>query len=116
MVRWLSKFFTTYWPFGLLAFFILLALSFTNIEPEAIAQIFGLAVICCAALAWLVSDSISASENRIHAKLKELEDVLKSYEGMKLKEMPPEVQALVRAKLGWTEPAAESKKPDKNNS
>lgn len=117
MVRRLSKLFTTFWPFGLLAFFVLIVLSFTHIPPDEVAQIFGLTVVTCAAMAWLLSDYVGNSDNRVHAKLKELEDLLKPYEGMKLKEMPPEVQEAVRVKLGWSEkpaaPSAESKPADK---
>lgn len=114
MVRRLSKLFTAFWPFGLLAFFVLIVLSFTRISPYDVAQIFGLTVIGCAAMAWLVTDYVGGADNRVQTKLKELEDVLKPYEGMKLREMPPEVQALVREKLGWTEPPPrESKPPEK---
>jgi len=119
MVHRLSKLFTTFWPFGLLAFFVLIILSFTHIPAEQVAQIFGLTVVACAAMAWLVSDYVGSADNRVHSKLKELEDLLKPYDGMKLKEMPPEVQEAVRAKLGWTEkpkPApAESRPVDKVN-
>lgn len=113
MVRRLSKLFTTFWPFGLLAFFVLIVLSFTDTDPASVAQIFGLTIIGCAAMAWLVSDYVGSSDNRVQDKLRELEDVLRPYEGMKLSEMPDEVQAAVRSKLGWTEPKAESKQPDK---
>ena len=113
MVRRLSKLFTTFWPFGLLAFFILVVLSFTDTDPASVAQIFGLAVIACAAMAWWVSDYVGNSDDRVQTKLRELEDVLKPYEGMKLSEMPPEVQAVVREKLGWTAPKDESKQSDK---
>lgn len=106
MLRRLSRLFSAFWPLGLFAFYVLIVLSFTQIRPEVVAQIFGLSVIICAALAWLVSDFTVVSENRVRTKLRELEDVLAPYEGMKLREMPPEVQAMVRSKLGWDEPPA----------
>jgi len=118
MVRKLSKLFTTFWPFGLLAFFVLVILSFTKATPHDAAQVFGIAVIAIGAMAWLLTDYVGGSDNRVQSKLKELEDVLKPYEGMKLREMPIEVQEAVRAKLGWRETPdqskqAESKQPDK---
>lgn len=110
MVRKLSKLFTTFWPFGLLAFFVLVVLSLdTSMSPHDVAQVFGVAVIAIAALAWLLTDYVGSSDNRVQNKLKELEDMLKPYEGMKLREMPPEVQEAVRTKLGWREKPAESK-------
>lgn len=106
MVKRLSNLFTTFWPFGLFSFYVLIILSFTEIEPALMAQIFGLSVVAAAAVAWLVIDYVSVSDNRVRTKLKEMESLLKPYEGMKLKEMPPEVQEEVRRRLGWTTPPA----------
>jgi len=120
MVRKLSKLFTAFWPFGLFAFFVLVILSFTHLDPYTVAQIFGLTAIGCGAMAWLVTDYVGGADNRVQTKLKELEDVLKPYEGMKLSQMPLEVQQLVRAKLDCRPPKpvakAESVQPDKINS
>jgi len=101
MLRTISKLFTAFWPLGLFAFFVLIVLSFTNIEPEQIAQIFGAVVIGCAALAWLIVDWVKPSEDRVKSALREMSELLAPYEGMKLKDMPPEIQAEVHRRLGW---------------
>lgn len=105
MARSISKLYRAFWPLGLFAFFTLIALSFEEIDPEKLAIIFGSVVIGCACTAWLIIDWVKPSESRVKSKLADMEDLLRPYEGMSLKEMPPEVQAEVRRRLGWTEPS-----------
>ncbi len=102
MLRGLSRLFSAFWPIGLFAFFLLIALSFEDIEQDVLAQIFGAIVIFCAALAWLILDWVKPSESRTRQKLAEMADLLRPYEGLSLKQMPPEVQAEVHKRLGWT--------------
>lgn len=106
MGRRISRLFRAFWPLGLFIFYLMIVLSFTDIGPELLAQIFGAAVIACAAVAWLIVDWVKPSEHRVRSRLKDMEDLLKPYEGLSLREMPPEVQAEVRLRLGWS--AAES--------
>ena len=103
MWRKLDSLFSYLWPFGLVLFFLLISLSFSAIPVEKLAVVFGLSVVACASLAWLLVDSISASQRLLQRRLEEMEDLLKPYEGMKLSQMPPDVQAEVRRRLGWTE-------------
>jgi hypothetical protein len=114
MIRTLSRLFSAFWPLGLFVFFLLLVLSFSTIPEQIIAQIFGAAVIFCAALAWLIVDWVKPTQKRVNQRLAEMADLLKPYEGMSLKQMPPEVRAEVQRRLGWTVKAEPEKKPEKN--
>jgi hypothetical protein len=109
MIRWLSRLFSALWPFGLFVFFVMLALSFEAIPEQQLAQIFGAVVIFCGAVAWLIADWVKPSQDRVNQKLAEIADLLQPYEGMSLKQMPPEVRAEVQRRLGWV--AVEVKAP-----
>lgn len=111
-----SKTISALWPFALLAVFLIAILRFSNLDLYLAAQVFGLIVMLAAVFFWALTDYATTSDNRVQSKLKELESVLKPYEGMKLRDMPPEVQTAVREKLGWRNPpAAPVKAPDKPN-
>lgn len=69
-----------------------------------VAQIFGLALVLCAVTAWLVHDYVKETDNRVRRELDDMSDLLKPYDGMKLKDMPPEIQAEVKRRLGWIAP------------
>lgn len=102
LVRLIVRYFRAYWSIGLFGYFALIALSLEDISPHLISQLFGLVVVLCGAVAWLVNDYVAESDNRVRARLEEISDLLAPYDGMKLSEMPPEVQAEVRKRLGWT--------------
>lgn len=104
-IQSISRWVHTLWPFGLFLFYVLVVLSFQAVDPAALAQLFGLAVVLSGAVAWLIFDYTRDSDNRVRSRLEELEDFLAPYDGMKLKEMPPEVQAEVRRRLGWGDAA-----------
>jgi hypothetical protein len=104
MGRSITKLFRAFWPLGLFVFYSLIVLSFENIDADQLAIIFGSVVVGAACLAWLIIDWVKPSESRVKSKLADMEDLLRPYEGMSLKEMPPEVQAEVRRRLGWSEP------------
>lgn len=103
MRKKLHRLFQTLWPFALFIFFVLIALSFSDIPAYLLAQLFGLAVVLSAAVAWLVIDYVRDSDKRVGARLRDISDLLKPYDGMKLSEMPPEVQAEVRKRLQWSD-------------
>lgn len=107
MLKRVSNAIELLWPFGLLAFYVLIILSFTNLPAETIAQIFGITVVICAAVAWLVVDYTKSSDDRVKKAIEDMKDVLALYDGVKMKDMPPEVQEELRRRLGWVE-----KKPD----
>lgn len=115
MIRTFSRLFSAFWPLGLFVFFLVLVLSFSTIPERIIAQIFGAAVIFCAALAWLIVDWIKPSQQNVNQKLAEMADLLKPYEGMSLKQMPPEVRAEVHRRLGWTIKEPPQKVTEKSN-
>lgn len=103
MRKKLHRLFQTLWPFALFIFFVLIVLSFSDIPTYLLAQLFGLAVVLSAAVAWLVIDYVRDSDRRVGARLRDISDLLKPYDGMKLSEMPPEVQAEVRKRLQWSD-------------
>lgn len=78
-----------------------------------VAQIFGLALVLCAVTAWLVHDYVKETDNRVRRELDDMSDLLKPYDGMKLKEMPPEIQAEVKRRLGWVAPPPKPPKQSK---
>lgn len=97
----ISRHFRAYWALGLFIYFSLVALSFENMSRPMLAQILGLIFILCGAVAWVVNDYVADSERKIKTKLEEISDLLEPYDGMKLSEMPAEVQMEVRRRLGW---------------
>jgi hypothetical protein len=99
-----EKYVQAYWPIALFAFFALVVLSLSHIPTAEVAKLFGLVVVTCGAVAWLVNDYVKESDNRVQAKLEEIGDLLKPYDGLKLSEMPQEVQDEVRKRLGWSTP------------
>ncbi len=80
-----------------------------------VAQIFGLALVLCAVTAWLVHDYVKETDNRVRRELDDMSDLLKPYDGMKLKEMPPEIQAEVKRRLGWIAPPLKPAKQSKHS-
>ncbi len=104
MVKWFNSFFSAYWPIGLFAFFCLVVLSLVKESAQEVFQWFGLALVLCGAMIWLVNDYVKESDNRVTTKLAEISDLLAPYDGMKLSQMPPEIQEEVRKRLGWTTP------------
>lgn len=103
MKKRLHRTFQALWPFGLFLFYVLIILSFTNTSPQVLALYFGLAVVLSASVAWLVADYVRESDQLVKNSLEELSELLKPYDGMRLSEMPPDVQAEVRKRLHWTE-------------
>lgn len=105
--------FRLFWPFGLFIFYLLISLSFTTIDPALLAQLLGLGVAMVAAVMWLVHDYVKDTDHRIKRELEAMADLLAPYEGLKLKQMPPEVQAEVRRRLGWVAPSDKKSAKDK---
>lgn len=112
----LLNLFRLFWPFGLFIFYLLISLSFTSVDPALLAQLLGLGVVLVAAVMWLVHDYVKDTDHRIKRELEDMADLLSPYEGMKLKEMPAEVQAEVRRRLGWSAAAVKKAAADKNKS
>ncbi len=104
IVRFIARYFRAYWSIGLFGYFALIALSFEDVSPYILSQLYGLVLVLCGAVAWLVNDYVAESDNRVKARLEEISDLLEPYDGLKLSEMPPEVQAEVRKRLGWAAP------------
>lgn len=78
-----------------------------------LAQLLGLGVVGAAALMWLVHDYVRDTDSRVKRELEAMADLLAPYEGLKLKQMPPEVQAEVRRRLGWVAPSDKKSAKDK---
>lgn len=115
-LRLFSKFFSAYWPIGLFGYYAIVALSLGKMPQSHLLQLFGVVLVLCGAVIWMVNDYVRDSDNRVQEKLEEISDLLAPYDGMKLSEMPQEVQDEVRRRLGWTMPlkkndSAENEKP-----